>query len=244
LYFLARDPPVAPMPSTTTVPTRESDRALIVRSIVRTLFLGLLFLAAGRADWIRGWILAGLIVGSVAVNFGLMRWKNPSLIRARLEKHDNVEPFDRAFFAVSIPLGLLFLVVAGLDERFGWSSLPPGALWAGILLHVAGSIPIACAAVYNPFMELAVRLQDDRGQVTVSSGPYRFVRHPMYVGLILMFAGWPLVADSVWAYVPLGALAVGYVVRTALEDRTLRRHLPGYQDYCRLTRYRLLPGIW
>jgi protein-S-isoprenylcysteine O-methyltransferase Ste14 len=226
-----------------TVP-REPAWKLAVRAVARIPLLGLLFLAAGRIDWARGWILCGLILGGFALNFALMRWKNPALIRARLEKHDNVEPFDRAFFAVSVPLALLFFVVAGLDDRFGWSHVPVGWMWAGILLHGAGTVPVASAGVYNPFMELKVRLQRDRGQVVVQTGPYRFVRHPMYTGLILMFAGWPLVVGSWWSYLPLGAVAIAYVVRTALEDRTLQENLPGYREYAQLTRYRLVPGIW
>jgi protein-S-isoprenylcysteine O-methyltransferase Ste14 len=223
---------------------QESKLRLTIRALARVPLLGLLFLAAGRLDWTRGWILAGLILGSIALNFALMRWKNPALIRARLEKHGNVEPFDRTFFRLSVPLSLLFLIIAGLDERFQWSQLPAGWLWAGIALHVAGTIPIALASLYNPFLELAVRLQQDRGQVPVQSGPYRYVRHPMYVGLLLMFVAWPLVLGAWWNAVPLGALAVAYIVRTALEDRMLREHLPGYRNYSQLTRYRLLPGVW
>jgi protein-S-isoprenylcysteine O-methyltransferase Ste14 len=223
---------------------QESRLKLTIRAVARVPLLGLLFVAAGRLEWPRGWILSGLILGSVALNFVLMRWKNPALIRARLEKHGNVEPFDRTFFRISVPLSLLFLIVAGLDERFQWSALPAGWLWAGIALHVAGTIPIALASVYNPFLELAVRLQQDRGQVAVQSGPYRYVRHPMYVGLLLMFVAWPFVLGSWWSAVPLGALAAAYIVRTALEDRTLRDHLPGYREYSQLTRYRLLPGVW
>jgi len=217
---------------------------LIVRAFGRALLLAPLFLAAGRLDWRPGWIFVALILFSIALNFALMRWKNPSLIRARLEKHDNVERFDRTFFRVSVPLVLLSFVVAGLDARYGWSSLDARWLWVGIALHLAGTVPIALAAMTNPFMEVAVRIQQDRGHVTVSSGPYHFVRHPMYVGLLIMFIAWPLILGSLWAYLPLGALAVAYVVRTALEDQTLRRELPGYEDYAKLTRYRLLPGIW
>jgi protein-S-isoprenylcysteine O-methyltransferase Ste14 len=223
---------------------RESAWTLILRSLGRALLLAPLFLAAGRIDWGRGWLYVGLIIGGIALNFALMRWKNPSLIRARIEKHDNVEPFDRTFFRISVPLTLLFFIVAGLDERYGWTTIDRRWLAVGILLHLAGMVPIALAAMTNPFMEVAVRIQEDRGHVTVRSGPYRFVRHPMYVGLLIMFAGWPLVLDSLWAYVPLAALAAAYIVRTALEDRTLRRELPGYEDYTKITRYRLLPGVW
>jgi protein-S-isoprenylcysteine O-methyltransferase Ste14 len=223
---------------------REPSWRLWLRAVWRVVLLGLLFAAAGRWDWPRGWVLCVLILASNALNFALMRWKNPALIRARLEKHENVEPFDRIFFLVSLGLALAFLVVAGLDERFGWSSVPEGAFWAGIALHVAGSVPIASAAVTNPFMELNVRLQTDRGQVVVHNGPYRYVRHPMYSGLLLTFIGWPLVADTWWGYVPLGALAVAFIVRTALEDRTLRDRLPGYAAYSDTTRFRLIPGLW
>jgi protein-S-isoprenylcysteine O-methyltransferase Ste14 len=234
---------VAKPPRASSLP-RESTGTLVLRTLGRTLLLAPLFLAAGRIDWGRGWVYAGLIVGGIVLNFAVMRWKNPSLIRARLEKHDNVEPFDKTFFRISVPLALLFFVVAGLDERYGWTTLEPRWLVVGILLHAAGMAPILWAAMTNPFMEVAVRIQEDRGQFAVRTGPYRFVRHPMYVGLLIMFAGWPLVVDSLWAYVPLAALAIAYIVRTALEDRTLRRELAGYEDYTKATRYRLLPGVW
>lgn len=223
---------------------RESTRILWLRTVGRALLLAPLFLAAGRIDWSRGWLYVGLVVGGIALNFAAMRWKNPSLIRARIEKHDNVEPFDKLFFRISVPLSLLFFVVAGLDERLGWTSFEPRWLICGILLHLAGMVPILWAAMTNPFMEVAVRIQEDRGHETVRTGPYRFVRHPMYVGLLIMFVAWPLILDSAWAAVPLAALAIAYIVRTALEDRTLRRELPGYEDYTKMTRYRLLPGVW
>lgn len=225
-------------------PAREPAWKLVLRAAAKVPLLGLLFLGAGRLAWPRGWLLCALIVGGILLNHALMLWKNPALSRARLEKHDNVEPWDKVFFAVSIPLSLAFLLVAGLDDRFGWSRLDPSWLWVGLLLHLAGTIPVALASITNPFMELAVRLQHDRGQVVVRDGPYRFVRHPMYTGLLLMFTGWPLVVGSLWGYLPIGALIIAYVVRTSLEDRTLRANLPGYEAYAGLTRYRLVPGLW
>jgi protein-S-isoprenylcysteine O-methyltransferase Ste14 len=113
-----------------------------------------------------------------------------------------------------------------------------------VVLHLLGSIPIAGAMATNPHLETTVRIQEDRGHRVSTSGPYRVVRHPMYVGAILQFAGAPLVLGSLWACLPVAAAPVLFIVRTALEDRTLRRELPGYEAYAQRTRYRLLPGVW
>jgi protein-S-isoprenylcysteine O-methyltransferase Ste14 len=96
----------------------------------------------------------------------------------------------------------------------------------------------------NPFAETTVRIQMDRGQTVVTSGPYRFVRHPMYVGAFLMYLGMPLVLGSVGA-LTLGAAIVALMIwRTSREDLTLRQELPGYEEFTKRTRYRLLPGVW
>ena len=98
--------------------------------------------------------------------------------------------------------------------------------------------------VVNPYAESSVRIQTDRGQTVVTSGPYRFVRHPMYVGIILMSLANPLVWGSAWALAMSGVLILLFLWRTAKEDQTLRRELPGYDEYAAQTRYRLLPGVW
>jgi protein-S-isoprenylcysteine O-methyltransferase Ste14 len=223
---------------------RESNARLALRFVSRFALLLLLFLGAGTFDWPRGWIFVILIVIAAGANYLFMRWKNPDLVRARLQKNAGVKPFDKAFFAVAVPLMFLFLITAGLAERFRWAPVPVEWLYLGVLLHVLGMIPILAAIFHNPFLELAVRIQEDRGHRVVTTGPYRFVRHPMYLGFIVMFAGWPLVLGSYANYVTLALTTVSYIVRTALEDRTLRRELPGYDELCRKTPYRLVPGVW
>ncbi len=114
----------------------------------------------------------------------------------------------------------------------------------GLVLMAAGMIPVAGAAAHNRNLEPTVRIQADRGHQVATTGPYRFVRHPMYAGMILSLAGMPLVLGSAWSVVPTLGQIVCIVVRTALEDATLRRDLPGYAEYAARTPCRLLPHVW
>ena len=110
-------------------------------------------------------------------------------------------------------------------------------------------LALACGLVFwvtaaNTYLSRLVRIQEDRGHQVVTTGPYRFVRHPMYAGLVVLIPCLPLFLGSWWALVPAGLIAILFVIRTALEDRTLRAELPGYAEYAQHVRYRLLPGIW
>jgi protein-S-isoprenylcysteine O-methyltransferase Ste14 len=136
-------------------------------------------------------------------------------------------------------------VLAGLDAgRFGWSSVPPSlqaAGWAGLLF--AGAV-IWWAASANTFLSRMVRIQDDRGHRVVAEGPYLWIRHPMYAGVIVFILCVPLVLGSCWALVPGVLIGILFVTRTTLEDQTLREELPGYRDYAQRVRYRLIPWVW
>jgi len=135
-------------------------------------------------------------------------------------------------------------VVAGLDVRAGTATLPWVWFDVGVGLLVSAGIFGLWAMVTNEHFEQFVRIQTERGHRVVSSGPYRFVRHPGYVSAILGALATPLILGSARTFVPAGLVALLFVVRTALEDRTLRRELEGYSDYAQRTRYRLLPGAW
>ena len=136
-------------------------------------------------------------------------------------------------------------LVAGLDVRFGWTQeLRVGWHVAGAAVLAAGLGLGGWAMIANAYFSTAVRIQSERGHTVCRSGPYRFVRHPGYVGFILQSLGTPVLLGSLWALIPGITAAALMVIRTSLEDRTLQAELPGYPDYVQEVRYRLVPGIW
>jgi protein-S-isoprenylcysteine O-methyltransferase Ste14 len=143
--------------------------------------------------------------------------------------------------SVSYPM----VIVAGLDHRYYWS--PEFPLWInviGFILIAFGYAFAAWAVAENRFFSSMVRIQTDRGHVVCDTGPYRFVRHPGYSGNILPLFGIVLALDSVWTLIPAAVALIIMVIRTVLEDQTLQEELPGYRDYARRVRYRLIPGIY
>lgn len=146
---------------------------------------------------------------------------------------------------MALSVGFPVVIVAGLDHRFEWSSLLPLLLIIiGFSLVTIGYTFACWAMVENRFFSGAVRIQKDRGHVVCDSGPYQIVRHPGYFGNILALAGIVLALSSVWTIIPAMIALVIAVVRTALEDRTLKEELPGYKEYAQRVRYRLIPGIY
>lgn len=210
------------------------------------LWLALLFGAAGRVDWERGWIFVALYVVGMGTTGVVVKRANPDLLEARAKwRRKDTKPFDKVFLAAFVPLSTVQPAIGALDVvRFGWSHMAEWWLWAGIALFVAGMALMAWSMVANRHAETTVRIQTDREHSVVTHGPYRFVRHPMYVGAISMYVSSAMILGSEWALWLAGVIAVMFVWRTALEDRTLRRELPGYEEFAARTRYRLLPGVW
>ncbi len=204
-----------------------------------------LFCAAGQRLWLRGWVLVGLLLFTVPIKTWIMSRANPVLLRERFQRHEGTESFDKGVLVLLVPMVLVTVLVAGLDSgRYGWSRLGMWTILPGIGLYLLGSAFIWWVMAVNPYLESTVRIQEDRSQKVINAGPYRFVRHPMYFGAVIMYGGYPMILGSAWAYVPVGVLALLYVLRTRLEDRALREKLPGYMEYSQQTRYRLMPGVW
>ena len=222
-------------------------KRLFLTAAVEFPFMGLLmFTAAGTIDWIEGWVFLGLLaVYSIAFVAWLLR-RCPGLVAERMEMFRQGQPaWDKVFVVVLVISFTAWLVLMPLDAvRFGWSHVP---LW----LEVAGGVILLVSfyifyLVYreNPYLSPMVRVQEERGQRVISSGPYRYVRHPMYSASILLFAGTGLMLGSWYGTLATVYFVVLLMVRIAGEERLLRRDLPGYEEYAARVKYRLIPGVW
>lgn len=209
----------------------------------------LLFAAAGRFDLPRAWVYFGSLLAycvlSQAVMFLFFRERILEIANERGAKHEGTKGWDKSLSAVIAFCMMITPVVAGLDAgRFGWSSLGRGFVIPGLIVTVLGNVLSQWALLNNKHFEKTVRIQFDREHRVVSTGPYGIIRHPGYLGMIGTSIAFPFIIGSALALIPAGITALAMVIRTALEDRTLRRELEGYLDYSRKTKYRLIPGIW
>ena len=220
--------------------------------IIQVLFLVILLpflplFVSWRWDWWEAWAYGLLSVLSFVVSRLLVARRHPDLIaeRARYMQHEDAQPWDKRLAPLMGLAGILVLLIAGLDELMGWSpsfSLPVKI--AALAVMLGGYALTSYALVENRFFSGMVRLQTDRGQTVVCSGPYRWIRHPGYAGALLVYLVTPLFLDSALAYLPVLLTMGFYILRTSLEDRFLQDELEGYRDYAKRVRYRLLPGIW
>lgn len=226
---------------------RVSPQAIVPMLVVVVLIPFLPLLISGRWDWGEAWTYAVIWILGFVVSRLLAVRRHPDILveRARFTQHTNAEPWDK-LLAPLVGVGSGFIpLVAGFDARFGWSSPFGGpAKAAALIVILAGYVVASYALIENRFFSGIVHIQTDRDHRVVSTGPYRWVRHPGYVGAMLTYLATPVFLDSAWAFVPVAVLGVALVVRTRLEDRTLQEQLPGYREYAGRVRYRLVPGVW
>jgi len=223
--------------------------SLWIRLILTYLLIPLILFACGwDLGWWQAWVFSLLIVASSVVGRIWAERRHPGLLaeRAKFDKAPDVKPWDKVLAPLmAVSLSFPLVIVAGLDHRWGWS--PPFSRWLnllGLILIGLGYAFAVWALVENRFFSGVVRIQTDRGHMVCDTGPYRIVRHPGYAGNILPLPGIVLALGSVWTLIPVTAALIIIVTRTALEDQTLQDELPGYRDYARRVRYRLIPGIY
>jgi protein-S-isoprenylcysteine O-methyltransferase Ste14 len=205
----------------------------------------ILFLAAGRLTWVWAWVFLGISLVSVFINGTFLLRTSPETVAER-GQYKEMQDWDKIVSGLwSLAQFLLLPLSAGLDVRFGWTS-PVSIAWhsAGAAALAAGLGLSGWAMIANAYFSTVVRIQLDRGHTVCRTGPYRFVRHPGYVGFMLQSLGIPVLLGSWWALIPAVLATTLMIIRTSFEDRMLQAQLPGYQGYIRDVRYRLLPGIW
>lgn len=209
--------------------------------------LGLLcfLLAAGTFSSLQGWIYFSLyFLISIITLFVVMK-NNYETLSERGKKHDDTPRWDKALLALYVPLAFYGIyIVAGLDVRYNRSSPDMTMSMVGILLFIFSSILTVWPVLENKHFESTARIQNDRNQTVVTSGPYQIVRHPGYSSIILWAISVPLIFGSLLTGIVSLIIIAIIIIRTYFEDAMLKRELDGYTEYCAKTKYRLIPFIW
>ncbi|HEY3312845.1 MAG TPA: isoprenylcysteine carboxylmethyltransferase family protein [Anaerolineales bacterium] len=217
-----------------------------LRESMGLIMLGVaLFWSAGRIDWWQAWATLAVNLGWILGTATAILSTNPDLLAERLGPRKGAKGWDTAILGALGLLQLARYIIAGLDQRFGWSAGFPLAVQIGAIgVCILGYALFVWAVASNSFFSQSVRIQSERGHAVAAGGPYHYLRHPSYLGAILYELAVPFLLGSWWAFL-IGLVSAGLLVlRTALEDRTLQAELGGYGEYARQVRQRLLPGIW
>jgi protein-S-isoprenylcysteine O-methyltransferase Ste14 len=222
-------------------------RRVLIQTVVWFVLQTVILLgAADDWTWPQGWTYLGEVLAlSGATTIGLMLG-DPELLKARLSSpfKRNQRPADLAIIVVFFALYVGWFVLIGLDHRYLWSSAPLFVQILGAVLIGVGMMLVWETFRANTFATTQVRVQAERAQTVVDSGPYRFIRHPMYAGMALFVIGTPLMLSSLWGLAATPVLFVLLAMRTLGEEQVLKQDLAGYSDYMTKTPWRIVPGVW
>ncbi len=221
-------------------------KALLWLAISFLIFALALFLPAGTLAWPAGWAWLILLHGWMLAGIVLLLRSNPGLLEERLNtSQTNQKAWDKVFLLVFYSFLFAWLVLMPLDAvRYRWSHVPAALQVAGAVVMVAGFVIVSLVFRENSYLSPAVRIQEERGQTTISTGPYHYVRHPMYAGGLLLFLGTPLLLGSWYGMLVYLLCMPVLAVRAVLEERVLLKELPGYAAYTAQVKYRLIPYVW
>jgi protein-S-isoprenylcysteine O-methyltransferase Ste14 len=220
-------------------------RWAIKQTVFVLILAAALFLSAGPAAGARDWLFLSLVAIIQVLTALVLIPRNPDLLIERSQFKEGVKTWDIGLAVLMGYSPAFMALAAGLEARL---IAPPADIDAGaltaVLVAILGTLLTLWAMLANPFFSGMVRIQKERGHTVASAGPYQYVRHPGYVGMLIFTLATPLILSSLWALGVAVLIVVITVVRTSLEDRTLQSELAGYAEYATRVRYRLLPGIW
>jgi protein-S-isoprenylcysteine O-methyltransferase Ste14 len=210
------------------------------------LFAVLLFVPAGTLHWPGAWIFLGFMTASGLGFGGWLARRDPALLAERMRSpiQRDQPAADKKLLAVFFLVILIWFVTMGLDERFHPDRMPVAWQALGLALLILSSCFIMWVFLENSFAAAVVRLQSERGHHVISTGPYAFVRHPMYSAAVLFMAGIALLLGSWWGTAMSPVFAILFGIRIRIEEHTLITGLPGYAEYAARVRHRLVPGLW
>jgi len=214
----------------------------LARFMAGLILIGcLLFIPAGTLRFWEAWLYISLLFIPVAIVAVVLFIKDPGLLERRLRTRERETPQKKVIVASSLVLPAVYLI-PGFDRRYAWSTVPPTLVVLADVLVLLGYLLFVLTIRENRYASRVVEVQEN--QVAVSTGPYAFVRHPMYLAVLIIFIFTPLALGSYWALIPALLLPIVLAARIANEEQLLRRSLVGYEEYCHKVKYRLLPFIW
>ncbi len=215
----------------------------LIQVFLTLLIQGLiLFVAAGTLRWKWAWIFMLLAVIILIINFFMIP---AELIEERGRKKKDAKKWDKLLTSVNIIPTILLYVCCGLDYRFNWTGNVNIIInITGLILMFSGSMLFTWSMISNKFFSTLVRLQVDRQHTVATGGPYKYVRHPGYVGYIVMSFATPIALGTLCGLVFSGITGILFIVRTRLEDNNLKKELKGYTEYAEEVKYRLIPYLW
>ena len=201
-----------------------------------------LFIAAGTFSW--KWAWAVLLLGLLLLIINLILLP-AELVEERGRKKENVKKWDRLLTSIISFPTILMYVFSGLDHRFDWTGYIPSIInIAGLVFIFLGSMLFTWSMVSNKFFSTLVRLQIDRQHTVATEGPYKYIRHPGYLGYMVFTLATPIALGAFWGLIFSFIICILLIVRTVLEDATLKKELPGYAEYAENVRYKLIPFLW
>ena len=225
---------------------KSKDLGILVKgSLALVVMLALMFSIAGRINYWQGWVF-GVVNFFIVLTLFLKFPDISEIMKERTKPGSETKWWDKLFWAFFGPMNLAIIITATLDAgRFHWSRPIPLLIYPlGYVLYLLSSSLHFWAIKVNRFYTSTVSIQSEDGHEVIKSGPYRYIRHPGYLGIALMVVSIALVLGSLWAVVPSACVVVLLILRTVLEDSALQKELSGYPEYAKKVQYRLLPKIW
>ncbi len=231
------------MDSSPETPKNKSRSSGLIYGLIPVVMMAVvLLISSGDLFWVQAWIFILIHTGATII---LVMTIDPSLIRERMALKENRDRMDGLLVMLLNGSGLLVLLIAGLDIRLSLTgTVSPLIPTGGFILFITGYVILIRSAIENPFFSAVVRIQDDRKHRVITSGMYRYIRHPGYLGIGLCIAAEPMLFGSVWAVIPVLVTILILLVRIRHEEEVLCSGLAGYTTYCGQVTYRLIPGIW
>ncbi len=227
-----------------------AEKTSKIKNIIRGIALlgslmALFFGSAGTFNWPEAWIFLFLYAAAVTGMVSWLKKNDPDLLKERMSRRKDAKTWDKIILVTYSVLVMIMLAFAGLDAvRYQWTPVPLSVKISGFLGFIPAYILIFWTMTQNPYLSEVVRIQEERGHKVCTTGPYKYVRHPMYLGVIIFILCLPLALGSFFALFFSAAIILVFFIRTALEDKTLQKELSGYKEYAKEVRYRLIPGVW